>query len=425
MALETKNSDKVTALIPAQTQQKSEEAKVININPKDDDMGLKFLDKEFAYECMSIPTKSEMEKRLVVFIMLFCQRNHIKYEFDTYGNIYLTKGELEEGEYYPCVTSHLDSVQTKHGPYVLCGLPLDLVTTREKGGTHKVSVDGMGVGADDKGGVCISLSMFNHQPKLKACFFLEEEIGCVGSGQLNKDWFNDVGYVIGYDSPELNRAAWACSGTKLFNYEFYTKHMKKVCDKWGLTRFESEPFTDVKKIREATQLICMNFGNGGYLAHSDTEYFIMEDMDHALGMGKELIDELGYVRYTLSNTTQYSAAQVTFKSSNGENYNVANYVDSQSLEKLGKWHYSSGQQWSGGLNKSTSSYGQSNTVNKKREDEIKYETLSYVVKRYEQHITALQGEILDCVKEICKDNTIDFGLFEEEIKKRFDTEIVF
>ena len=419
MATEIEKNDKTTTLVPATQSNTQGNSKVVNINPMDDDMGLSYIDKDFVYECMSIPTKSEFEYRLVVFIMLFCRKNGIKYEFDDYGNMYLSKGVLEDGEYYPCVTSHLDSVQSKQEPYALCGLPLDLKTKREPDGKHKVFVDGMGVGADDKGGVCISLSMFNHQKKLKACFFLQEEQGCIGSSNLNKEWFNDVGYVIGYDSPELNRAAWACNGTKLFNYDFYTKHMKPVCDKWGLTRFESEPFTDVKIIREKTEIICMNFGNGGYLAHSDTEYFIMEDMDHALGMGKELIDSLGYTRFTLTNVSQYASTQAVFKASDGEGYIFPNYNDSISLEKLGKYAYA--YRNTSYTNKSTFQ----TTAQSKNKDDIKYNTLKYIVKRYEQHIGALKEEVIDCIKTTCKENGMDFSVFDEKLEKCFSTEIVF
>ena len=207
-----------------------EEAVTIPLNPRDDDMKLLYLDKDFVYDCMSVPTHSKLEYRMVVFIILWAKRNGIKYEFDDYGNVYLTKGELAEGEYYPCVTSHLDTVQTKHDPYIYAGVPLDLKTERTKDGLHKISVDAnggssIGIGADDKGGICICLSLFNHLDKLKACFFLDEETGCHGSDNLEKDWFNDVGYVIGYDSPDLYRAAWACNGTKLFSYEFYEKYM--------------------------------------------------------------------------------------------------------------------------------------------------------------------------------------------------------
>jgi hypothetical protein len=204
------------------------EAVTVPLNPRDDDMKLMYLNKDFVYDCMSVPTHSLLEYRMVVFIILWARKNGIKYEFDDYGNVYLTKGELAEGEYYPCVTSHLDTVQTKHDPYIYAGVPLDLKTERTKDGSHKISVDAnggsaIGIGADDKGGICICLSLFDHIDKLKACFFLDEERGCHGSDNLDKDWFKDVGYVIGYDSPDLYRAAWSCNGTKLFSSEYSAK----------------------------------------------------------------------------------------------------------------------------------------------------------------------------------------------------------
>ena len=211
----------------------------VETDPIDDEMDLAYLDKNFVLETMSVPSDSHNEFRLVVYVIQFARRNGIKYEFDDYGNVYLTKGELAEGEYYPCVTSHLDSVQHKQQPYIYAGVNLDLKCERTKDNEHKVYVDTkgqdkIGIGADDKGGVCICLSMFEHLEKLKACFFLCEEIGCCGSKELNKEWFNDVGYCIGYDSPDLIRAAWSCAGVKLFSYEFYEKWMKPVCDEWGL-----------------------------------------------------------------------------------------------------------------------------------------------------------------------------------------------
>ena len=221
----------------------------------EDDLNLTHLDKKFVYELMSVPTVSSEEYRMVTFIILWARRNKIHYEFDEYGNIYLTKGTVNEGEYYPCVTAHLDSVQNKHKLYAQAGQPLDVKTRITVSKKHEIYVDGMGIGGDDKAGVLIGLSMFNHCEQLKAAFFLEEEIGCKGSKQLNKEWFKNVGYVIGYDSPDLNRAAWACSGVKLFSADFFKTHMKDICAKHGLTKFFSEPFTDVKEIREQTQIV--------------------------------------------------------------------------------------------------------------------------------------------------------------------------
>ena len=274
---------------------------------------LTHLNKDFVYDLMSVPTVSSAEYRLVTFVILWARRNGIKYEFDKYGNVYLTKGELAEGEFYPCVTAHLDSVQQKQKMYAQAGQLLD-IKTRIINKKHEIYVDGMGIGGDDKAGVLIGLSMFSHVDKLKACFFLEEEIGCKGSNNLNADWFKDVGYVMGYDSPDLNRAAHTCSGVKLFNKQFFVEHMQEICKDHGLTDFRSEPYTDVKVIREKTNIICMNFGSGYYNGHASNEYCVIEDMDNACRMGHALIKKLGNNRYEMEHK---SSTRAWTKNANG------------------------------------------------------------------------------------------------------------
>lgn len=407
-------------------------AVTVPLNPRDDDMKLEFLDKDFVYDCMSIPTHSALECRMVVFIILWARRNKIKYEFDNFGNVYLTKGELDEGEFYPCVTSHLDTVQTKHDPYIYAGVPLDIKTQVTKDGQHKISVDSnggssIGIGADDKGGICICLSLFNHIEKLKACFFLDEERGCHGSDELDKDWFKDVGYVIGYDSPDLYRAAWSCSGTKLFSYEFYTNYMKDVCDRWGLTKgcFFSEPYTDVKNIREKVGVICMNFGNGGYCAHSETEYAIIEDMDQACGMGVDLINTIGRTRHYLKHSSSLWSNRYSYTRNADGTYNKVDKDDTALLESLGdntrKSYY--GYSYSSSSGSSSSSTTATSSV--KKEDEIKFETVKYIVNRYESHISSIKDEVLDAVKALCEKNNINYDEFESAISEKFSNEIKF
>ena len=396
------------------------------------DADLSYIDPEFLLDCMSVPTHSKLEYRMVAYIIMWARRNNIKYEFDEFGNVYLTKGELDEGEFYPCVTSHLDTVQSKHDPYIYAGVPLELNVSEvvNQGVTeHKVSVNNeggseIGIGADDKGGICICLSMFEHIDKLKACFFLDEETGCHGSDNLDEDWFKDVGYVIGFDSPDLYRAAWACDGTQLFNYDFYTKYMKSVCDSWGLVKgcFFSEPYTDVKNIREKIEVICMNFGNGGYNAHNigGTEYCIMEHMDQACGMGIDLVEKIGNTRHMLEHKGRYSAANPTV---------IKN--DILPLEELGdssrKGYRPTG---STSTNSSTNSNsnGSSNITNKptvSKDDEIKFETVKYITDKYEALIDNIKGDVLETVKTLCESNNIDFSIFEKSITDNFSNEIKF
>ena len=396
---------------------------------KKDEILLEYIDKDFLLECMSVPTYSKSEYRMVMFVMLWAIRNKIKYEFDSFGNIYLTKGELKEGEYYPCVTSHLDTVQSKQAPYVYASVPLKLKIETTEHHQHKLYVDdenetlgkNIGIGADDKGGICICLSLFNHLDKLKACFFLDEESGCNGSNNLDEEWFKDVGYVIGYDSPDLYRAAWACQGTKLFNYEFYEKYMKEVCDYWGLTEgcFFSEPYTDVKNIREKIQIICMNFGNGGYYAHNigGTEYCVMEDMDQACGMGISLIEHIGLTKHYLKHTNSIWSSNCsyirledgTFIQDNSEN------EDNDKLKLLGDTKRT----------KKTTSTQVNYTPKKSNTNGIKPETVQYIVKQYDTYLDGIKEELTINIKELCDKNGVDFEQFEKIISNSFSNEIKF
>lgn len=420
----TKASEELEAAENSAVEESSKQEKT------ESDVKLNFIDKDFLLDCMSVPTHSKLEYRMVAYIIMWARRNNITYEFDEFGNVYLTKGELEEGEFYPCVTSHLDTVQTKHDPYIYAGVPLELNVSEvvNQGVTeHKVSVNNeggseIGIGADDKGGICICLAMFEHLDKLKACFFLDEETGCHGSDHLEEDWFKDVGYVIGFDSPDLYRAAWACSGTQLFSYEFYSQYMKEVCDSWGLTKgcFFSEPYTDVKNIREKTDIICMNFGNGGYNAHNvgGTEYCIMEHMDQACGMGIELVEKIGNTRHMLKYTGRYNATNPTYQ------------IDTREihlLEQLGDNTRNGYKPTGSTINSYSSSSGSSintkSTVSK--DDEIKFETVKYIVEKYDSLIENIKEDVFATVKTLCESNNIDFNIFEKSLTENFSNEIKF
>lgn len=388
------------------------------INAKEENLALdaiklSYLDKDFVLDCMSVPTSSKKEQRMVEFIVFWALRNQISYEFDSYGNLYLTKGEVADGEFFPCVTSHLDTVHSAQDPYIEVGVPLDLKIENDKG-THRVSVEthggtSIGVGADDKGGVCICLSLFNHFDKLKACFFLCEEIGCLGSKELNVEWFKDVGYVIGFDSPELYRAAWSCNGVKLFSYDFYLNHMKEVCDKWGLTNgcFFSEPYTDVTYIREKTNIICMNFGNGGYNPHMSTEYFIIEEMDDVCGMSIELIQSIGNTEHKLEHTTKKNTTY--YEKDEKGIYRLVDTDDSVLLAALGD-------------NIRKNAYTTKTTTSTPT---IKYESFKYVVNRYESFIEGLKDAILETTRDCAEKNGYNLDDLEEAIKNKFNTEIKF
>lgn len=414
----TESTEKVSTDVKKDVKETTTVTTTNEVEKKDEDaLSLTHLDEKFVYELMSVPTSSSNEYRLVTFIILWARRNNIHYEFDDYGNVYLTKGEIKEGEYYPCVTAHLDSVQSKQKTYAQAGQPLQVktrISTINK--KHEIYVDGMGIGGDDKAGVLIGLSMFSHLDTLKACFFLEEEIGCKGSAKLNKEWFKDVGYVMGFDSPDLNRAAYACSGVKLFSANFFKTYMQDICKKHGLTKFQSEPFTDVKEIREQTGIMCMNFGSGYYNAHSEREYCVIEDMDTACRMGVELIEFIGLTRHELQHSSGWIKAPDGVYRKVATDDEDEKFFRTLSGVQYGYYGYGNQGSYNYGTTTKTSGSTTATTVTKTTEsakddkNKVNIETLKYVTERYEEHIEDVKARI----QKVCEANNIDFALFENE-----------
>ena len=396
------------------------EVKVEHMSSLNEDLKLNCLDEHLVYNVMSTPSKSRAEYRMQTFIILWAKENGVEYDVDEKGNIYLTKGIVKEGEFYPCVTAHMDTVQEPQTLYAKAGLSLD-VLTRVKNGKHEIYCEGFGIGGDDKAGVAICLNMFRFFKTIKACFFVEEEIGCVGSKEIDmkkdfyKEWFGNVGYVIGYDSPDLNRAAHTCSGTKLMGKEFFEKNgLAEICAKYGLNDFRSEPYTDVKSIREKTDIICMNFGTGYYNCHMPNEYCVLEDMDNALEMGKAIIEKLGNTEHKMKCVSG--------------NYSVSD-ADTIYFSKLNPsyketYTYQGGGAWNGGYGSADDDYGYNDygypTTSKKTEktdkDAVKPETIQYIVDSYEKYINNLKEDVVAKCKELGVDETQFIEIFSKEIK---------
>ena len=245
---------------------------------------------DFAKSILAIPTTSGNEDWMVETIEQWAKDHGVECRRDSKKNLYLTKGRAA---FFPCVTSHMDTVHRDQQEYIDRH---ELLPIEEKGDKlyipHGPDGKQTGVGADCKAGIAICLSIVEAQPNIKACFFVEEEVGMQGSEHLDKEWFNDVAYVIGFDSPEQNRAAKACSGTLLFDDAFFRDNIEAVASQHGVTNFKYEPYTDVLNIRKKTQIACMNFGNGGWHPHQKSEYVMFSQMCKAEELGNALVNTI-------------------------------------------------------------------------------------------------------------------------------------
>lgn len=242
------------------------------------------------------------------FLIQYAENRHIAVSKDWKGNIYLTKGKVENGGFYPCLTAHMDTVHSEQEAYVASNTAIPLITSERQDGKHKVYADGnMGLGGDDKAGIVIALSAMEHLEACKAVFFVEEEIGRKGSYNTDLKWFGDVGYVIGFDSPGFNQASWSCNGVKLFDKEFYETELEPFHKEFGLTSYVAHPYTDVLMLRINTSLACMNWGAGYYNLHTPSEYVVPEEMDKTVAMALAFIQGLGHKECVIPYAPRHKA----------------------------------------------------------------------------------------------------------------------
>jgi len=263
---------------------------------------------DFLKEVLSIPSISGNESMVRDYIIEYAKDNGIEHYTDEKGNLYLTKGSdyMTSGEYYPCVVAHMDTVHRSHSD--LIGSKTNLIiesSTYSEGSNgemttliakHPKTKQQTGIGGDDKCGVYVCLEMFNRFDVLKGAFFVEEEIGMLGSKEADDDFFKNVGYAIQFDAPSSNWISEVCSGVKLFDEEFKSE-IKDTLNECGYTNFSVDPFTDVNQLAKKYDFNCLNLGCGYYRQHTNSEYVVVEEVFDSVRAGEKLISKLKLEKY--------------------------------------------------------------------------------------------------------------------------------
>jgi di/tripeptidase len=280
---------------------------------------------DFLKKVLSIPSVSGDESMVRDYIIEYAKKNGIEYYTDAKKNLYLTKGseKMTSGEYYPCVVSHMDTVHGSHRELIESKTNLIIESSTYSEGEddemttliakHPITKEQTGIGGDDKCGVYVCLEMFERFDVLKGAFFVEEEIGMLGSRHADDKFFENVGYAIQFDAPSSNWISEVCSGVKLFDEDF-KEEIKGTLNECGYTKFSVDPFTDVNQLASKYDFNCLNLGCGYYRQHTTSEYVVVEEVSDSIKAGYELITKLGVEKYvhkkiekkTLVNETNYS-----------------------------------------------------------------------------------------------------------------------
>ncbi len=256
-------------------------------------------------EVLSIPSHYHEETLATKYIVEFCEKHGFEHIVDNLGSVLITKGVPPTADgFYPLISAHIDTVH----PLVKKNIREDrnILTAWDNDGNQ------LGIGGDDLAGLHIAIELLLIMPVLKVGLFVSEEIGCVGSRNAvrqNREWFNDVGYLISWDGPEDHMLTMVCSGEILFdeNGEFIQKSLPLFQESMGeKMKFYSHPFTDACILKRAFTFSCINVSAGYFAYHSSREYVVISEVEKAIILGEKLINTLGYQRYDFIQPEKYN-----------------------------------------------------------------------------------------------------------------------
>lgn len=261
-------------------------------------------------EVLSVPTKTYQEDNMVKYLReVLDAMPDVEHYTDDMGNVYATKGKLNEGEFYPMFIAHTDTVHSLVDEIVVqeetlikpntFGLKFDDQTFHSLKG-YTPGGEPTGIGGDDKCGVFIALEVLMTLPKVKVGLFVSEETGCHGSSKCDLNFLNDVGYAIQFDAPGNALITEVCSGTRLYEKdgEFINTIKPLFEDVMGVKSNEqSHPYTDVSQIKRKGDFSCINFSCGYYNMHTKEEFVVIDDVERALTFAKQAVSVLGLNKY--------------------------------------------------------------------------------------------------------------------------------
>ena len=216
--------------------------------------------------------------------------------YDSYKNIYVTKGKAK---LYNCMVCHIDTVHSI--------VPSKIVPINVNGNIIAINnntLEQIGTGGDDKVGIHITIELLKKLDNFKAVFFLDEEVGCVGSSKANFDFFNDSTIVLQCDRRGYNDFVNTISGTQLFD-DTLQYDIQDILTQYG-RNVVSGGMTDVESIAEKTNVQVANMSCGYYNPHSNEEYIKISEVHKTLYMCNEILLRTSNKLYRIENRIDHN-----------------------------------------------------------------------------------------------------------------------
>jgi tripeptide aminopeptidase len=201
------------------------------------------------------------------------------------GNVYVTKGKPKANG-YPCMVAHTDTVHE-----IVADNEYSVGYDTTNGiiyAYNPVKRNFTGIGGDDKVGIYIALAAVRDFDSIKAVFFRDEEIGCVGSGLADLTFFSDCMYALQCDRRGYGDFINNISGTDISSKDFQDD-VASIIDGYNY-KFTKGMTTDVGKLTSlGVGISCANMSCGYYNPHSPEEIIVVDDVISCKDMVYDII----------------------------------------------------------------------------------------------------------------------------------------
>lgn len=237
------------------------------------------------------PSKTQHQLTFRKWLQKWIETNiqNVFTELDAVGNLYVVKGK---NNIYPCIVAHLDTAQNIHSGLNIMELGNIIF------GFNLHTGEQCGIGADDKCGIYIALECLKKFDNLKCFFPIDEEIGCIGSGQCNFEFFKDCSFLgqpdrRSYTTDFINFT----NGIEVCNKDFYGLIESQM--EWYGYKLNTGSCTDIGTIKKNpnVNIPAFNFSCGYIDEHTDTEIIFKSGLENAMNFLFSVIEKVGYVKH--------------------------------------------------------------------------------------------------------------------------------
>lgn len=243
-------------------------------------------------EILGIQSPSGNEGNMIRFITNYISKRHpkAKVEQDKFGNLYVTKGELNEGEHFPCLVAHTDEVHKFDPDRVVVKAGDFFIGWNNKYG------DRDGLGADDKNGIFIALTLLDYFDVVKLFFPVQEEVGLVGTSNCDMNWFKDVGYLMQCDRRGAADLISYTNGVDVSSFEFLLA-IEDIMDSYDYEE-NMGTCTDIGGlVKQGVGVSACNISCGYWDEHSGDELTYIPAMTNCLNMVYFILLQCGLSKF--------------------------------------------------------------------------------------------------------------------------------